>query len=483
MLPDKPSPFSLLTQGHPDRGSNFFEHVASLIAGVVYAITFRQVYWSYISVEWEFTGLIYRELGFFELAFIYVAIAIVSWFMPYRIDRPSVMIVWFLYAIVYVPTMAITMMIGLLPGVSYGPVLAAFSVGFILICRVTAQKEANTGDSSFRPGKTFVSTLVAIFLGMTAIIFVIFRDIMSFASIDDVYVQRFAAADMTGGASGYLRAYYGSVFAPLLIAIGITDRSRWPLAALGSSGFVMAYMIDASKISLAIPLLMIAFGIAIRWRKARLYHLTAGMAVICLGSALLTSSTRLVRFIADLVLLRTISIPAQTFAQYYDIFSQKGYTWWSNVTGLNLVIPPPAAFRLDQFWPVLGQIVGAEYYGFDSRVNLNANPFVGEGAAAAGWFGILIISIALAVFLRMLDRLSSRWDRQLVLVLMVPIGLTLTNVHLSTFLVSFGGLAWLMLFRFYKPTSSPISVFNDCNNDPLAFANATTSLRADEQRR
>lgn len=479
MQPTKPSPVSLLTQGHPNRGSDFFERLASLIAGVVYAITFRQVYWSYISLEWGYTGLIYRDLGFFELAFIYLAIGIVSWFIPHRIDRPSVMVLWFLYAIVYVPSMAITMMIGLLPGVSYVPALTAFSVGFIVICRVTAQDDPSTGDSDLRPGKAFVGTLVAIFLGMTAIIFVIFRNIMSFASIEDVYVQRFIAADMTGGVSGYMRAYYGSVFAPLLIAIGITDRSRWPLAALGTLGFVMAYMIDASKISLAIPLIMVSFGIALRWQKARLYHLTAGMALICLGSALLTNSTRLVRFIADLVLLRTISIPAQTFAQYYDIFSQKGYTWWSNVTGLNLIIPPPAAFRLDQFWPVLGQIVGAEYYGFDSRVNINANPFVGEGVAAAGWFGIIIISIALAVFLRMLDRLSSRWDRRLVLVLMVPIGLTLTNVHLSTFLVSFGGLAWLALFRFYEPTLRKTSIFNGSGDATLAFANATSSLRAD----
>lgn len=426
----------------------------SLVLGLIYTIMFRQVYWSYISLEWGYTGLIYRDLGFFELTFIYCSVAVVSWFVPVRIDRPSSVIIWFLYAIVYVPTMSITMMIGTLPARVYVPELVALSIGMIIICRTAAYVQKEAGPQEAQPGVMFVRLVLAAFLSVSIFIFFYFRDIMSFASIDDVYVQRFVAADMTGGVTGYIRAYYGSLILPMMIGMGICNRSRWGLAVLGALGFVMSYMVDASKVSLVIPLIMVISGIAFRYQGLRVYHLTAGLTIVCLISAALTSSTRLVRFVADLVLLRTISIPAQTFAQYFDVFYQKGYTWWSNVTGLNLVLPVPAAFRSDQFWPVLGQIVGAEYYGFASRVNLNANPFVGEGVAAAGWIGVIVISVAISVFLYALDRLSAGWDRLLVLVLMVPIGLTLTNVHLSTFLVSFGGLAWLVLFRFYKPSRS-----------------------------
>ncbi|UIJ44435.1 hypothetical protein LZK98_15380 [Sphingomonas cannabina] len=423
----------------------------NMIIGLVYLITFRQVYWSYISLEWGYTGLIYSDLNFYELSFIYLSVAIVSLFLPSKFNRPSSIIIWFMYAFLYVPTMAITMMIGAKGAGEYIPSLASFSIGFLLICHITNKSHVENPSDGFEPGYLLVSVIAILFALSTVVIWYVFNDIMTFAGIDDVYVQRFVAADRTVGVTGYLRTYYGSIFAPLLIAIGAARPSRWPLVILGILGMIMSYMVDASKISLVIPLAMLVTAAAFRWSGLKLYHFTAGMVMICLVSALLTSSTRFVRFLADLILLRSISIPAQTFAQYYDVFSVKGYTWWSNLSGLNLILPPPATFRLDQFWPVLGQIVGAEYYGFYSRVNLNANPFVGEGVAAASWFGVLVISIVLAFYLKFLDQLSAKWNRQLVLVLMVPVGLTLTNVHLSTFLVSFGGLAWLALFRFYGP--------------------------------
>lgn len=439
----------------PKAGVTSWTPVINVIAGLVYLAFFRQVYWSYISVEWGYTGLTYRELNFWEASFIYVSVGLVSWFLPGRVERASTVIIWFLYAIVYVPTLAITLMIGLLSTSAYLPSLTAFTAGMIIIC-VINRKDVPRTLAEGNPDNAFAGMVLTIFAIASAVIFYRYREIMTFASIDDVYVQRFIAADLTSGVSGYLRAYYGSFLAPLLIAIGIASRPRLWLIVPGALGFLMSYMIDASKISLVVPLVMVVAGLVFRWSNLRLYHMTGGMVVVCMVSAALTESTRAVRFIADLILLRTISIPAQTFAQYFDVFYNKGYTWWSNVTGLNLVIPPPRVFMSDQFWPVLGQMVGAEYYGFQSRVNLNANPFVGEGVAAAGWFGVLAISLAIAFFLRALDRSSIGWNRHLVLSLMVPIGLTLTNVHLSTFLVSFGGVAWLLLFRYYKPVSEGI---------------------------
>lgn len=430
--------------------SPIWSRLVNVALGLTYLLTFRWVYWSYISVEWGYTGLIFRDLTLLETAFMYVAVAVASWFIPLRFDKPSAVVIWFFYAIVYVPTIAITLMIGVSEPTVYMPALTALTVAMIVICEMTTGDVVAT-EGGFEPTGGFVQVLVLVFVLASAAIIYTFRDIMSFASIDDVYIQRFIAADMTSGVMGYVRAYYGSLLAPLLIATGAVKLSRWPLVAIGTFGFIISYMVDASKISLVVPIIMLISSHVFRSSRIRLYHFTGVLIVICLISAALTSSARFVRFVADLILLRTISIPAQTFVQYYDVFSTKGYTWWSNVTGLNLILPVPTAFRADQFWPVLGQIVGAEYYGFGSRVNLNANPFVGEGVAAASWFGILVIAVAIAIFLKVLDRFSLRWNRRLVLVAMVPIGLTLTNVHLSTFLVSFGGLAWLALLGLYRP--------------------------------
>lgn len=423
----------------------------NLFSGLLYAYIFRYVYSSYISVEWGYTGLIYDELERFQLFFIYGAIACVSWFVPIRIDRPSSVIIWFLYVIVYVPTMAITMMIGYQSADNYVIDLTALSVGMILICRIVSSQVGTESLSPITPGTALSQMLLATFVMSSLLIFFYYREILNFSGIEYVYVQRFVAADMTGGVMGYIRSYYGSFLLPLMIAAGICSKQRRGFVVLGTMGFFLSYMVDASKISLVIPAIMIIFGIAFSYRVWRFYHLTNGMIIVCVISAALTEYTRLVRFIADLVLLRTISIPAQTFAQYSDVFGARGYTWWSNITGLNMFLSAPDAFKNDPLWPVLGEIVGAEYYGYLNRVNLNANPFVGEGVAAGGWIGIIAISFALSIFLYVIDKFSSFWDRRFALVLMAPIGLTLTNVHLSTYLVSFGGLAWLLLFRFYRP--------------------------------
>ncbi|QPQ54428.1 hypothetical protein IC614_08720 [Allosphingosinicella flava] len=324
-------------------------------------------------------------------------------------------------------------------------------MGLIYISSVSNLTLPRERSRHFRADGNLATIVLFSFGLLSAGIYYAYSEILQFSSVDDVYTQRFAAADATSGVMGYVRAYHSYFFCPLMVAIGLCDRSKILFVPIGVAGFILSYMVDASKISLVIPLIMIGAGIIFRFKGIRTYHLTAGLSLLCVVATFFTQSVSFVRFVADLVLLRTIAIPAQTFAQYFDTFHFKGYTWWSNITGINAIVPPPAAFQQDRFWPVLGQIVGADYYGSDSRVNLNANPFVGEGIAAGGPIGVIVVSVAIAIFLRAIDRTSSTWNLRVLLVLMVPIGLMLTNVHLSTYMISFGGAAWLVLFRLARP--------------------------------
>jgi hypothetical protein len=145
----------------------------------------------------------------------------------------------------------------------------------------------------------------------------------------------------------------------------------------------------------------------------------------------------------DLVIVRSIAIPGQVFQLYSDFFGKMGHTWWSNVKGVNIIVPPPRAFASDSGWPNLGILIGREYFGINSRMNANAHLFAGEGEAAAGAFGVLVIGALLAIWLRALDRAAVGWNRLFVLLISAPMALCLTNAHLSTLLLSFGGLFWL----------------------------------------
>ena len=198
---------------------------------------------------------------------------------------------------------------------------------------------------------------------------------------------------------------------------------------------------------------MIAMYYALRYAQnvAKLFTVPilflAFLTLVCI----VLRSTEVGFALQSVFFTRGIAIPALTLVQYYDLFSTYGYTWWSNITGLSLILPAPPAFANDPSWPALGQIVGDHYYGAGTNLNANANPYSGEGLAAGGLVGLLVIGVIMAAFLRVYDLCVAGWDRLFVLLIAVPVGFALSNAHLSTVMVSFGLAAWLLIFAFYKP--------------------------------
>jgi hypothetical protein len=100
-------------------------------------------------------------------------------------------------------------------------------------------------------------------------------------------------------------------------------------------------------------------------------------------------------------------------------------------------------------------IVGDEYYGdVVSDVNANANAFAGEGVAAGGFIGLLVIGLLMMAWLRAVDVVASRWSLPLVTLVMLPVALCLTNVHLSTVILSFGGGFWILVLLWARPQAT-----------------------------
>lgn len=469
--PRTPGPFKLSSsptvQPHrasapaSSRGDSRFLVV---LAAVAYLAAFFWVYVEYLSVVWGYTGLLYRPLSSFQIAFIFSGVAIVAFCLPVRIRAPSSLIVWMLFTFVYMPTMAQTMMLGEKAPEQYMLALSAFTISMAvggLVSRRMVSLSDRLDDpfgASLVPSQAVIYGLLIVFAATTLALIYVYGSIMNFANItssEDVYATRFAASDITGGVLGYVRAYYNYVLTPAIMAIGlIIGRFRW-FIVLSLVGFIVSYMIDASKISLIIPLAIIGVSAILRYGGGAVAAMTAAMATGTLLFGILAKGASSLSFFADLILFRSIAIPGQQLAQYYDLFSSRGYTFWSNVRGISLFVPPPASFASDPRWPVLGQIVGEEFYGFSSRTNSNANAFAGEGVAAAGPVGVLVIGIAMAIYLRILDRAAIGWDRRLVLYALVPVGFALTNVHLSTTLVSFGGAFWVAFLMFLRPQQTP----------------------------
>lgn len=436
------------------RGAVWDSRPLHAFIGLAYLLCYWWVYTNYLSVVWSYAGLIYRPLSAWQLAFATLSVAAVAFALPTRLRTPSSLILWLLFAFVFVPTIAQTFMLGERESGTYMLALLAFTAGMLVICWVTQRPAAASAIPTSPPGQDLAYGLV-IALGVIGLaLVVIYRDILTLANItnsDDVYAARFAAADVTSGLLGYVRTYFSYVIVPGVLAVGLAvPRLRWMIAP-SLAGFLVSYAIDGSKVSLIIPLAAGAVYVVMRWARSSVLVMTGGIGFLTFAAGLLVGHSPLLRFVSDLILFRSIAIPGQQFALYYDLFAARGFTWWSNVRGISLIVPPPAGFASDPRWPVLGQIVGEEYYGISSQTNSNANPFAGEGVAAAGPIGVVVIAIVLAVYLRVLDRAALGWQRGFAILVVVPLGLALTNVHLSTMLLSYGGAAWVLAFTFLRP--------------------------------
>ena len=415
---------------------------------------FMQIYENYISLVWGYLGMRYRDYQLWEIVFIFFQIAIVAAILPTHLSRPSAIVVWIMYTFVFIPTMVITPLVGMHESMHYVPMLLLLSVIFIGMGVVSQWRlpQRVEGTGLFRPEVDFV--FLGSWIASSLILLITFHEILSLSSVDDIYFQRALAKGLSGGAINYVQTYYTYVLSPAVLAIGLLKR-KLIYVGCGFSGFLVTYMIDAQKLSLIVPVVMIAIWLAYRYRQTSLALFTGGLASLVGICAGLTSHTALTGLIINVLIFRAIAVPGQMLTQYYDLFSARGFTWWSNIRGISLFVPRPDAFESDRYWPSLGMIVGDEYYGhMVADVNANANPFAGEGVAAGGVIGLFVVGVFIIAWLRVVDVAASRWSLPFVTLVMLPVALCLSNVHLSTVILSFGGGFWILMLLLTRPQAA-----------------------------
>jgi len=174
------------------------------------------------------------------------------------------------------------------------------------------------------------------------------------------------------------------------------------------------------------------------------------------GVLLLTSSlyhkSAVSAFTSLYLTFRTIGIPGLAMSQYARVFEAEGYTWGSHIKGLSALLPTPQAYANDPGWPSLGYIVADRIYK-SPETNLNASLYAGDGIASAGLPGIVLVSIMLGIWLRILNSIVPPTWEHVSIILLFPVALALTNAPLSTTFVSFGGAFWTVFFFYVQKYS------------------------------
>ena len=414
-----------------------------LLAVACYVLLFLFNYQDWLSPTFGYFGFTYTSLSpaFYTLAW---ALCLVPCFwMPLDLSRPSMLIYWILYLLVYIPTMFIPYMVRLMPPEDVTWLVLTLALGYFLtgLCyRVPL--------IPFRRFKTSPRLFWACFTGaallMVLTMLVLFRGKMKLVSIEDVYGQRAEAkAIMKDSSVGYIVMLLQGMVAPVLLSLGLVKK-RYTLFGAGVVIQILVYACTASKAAMASIVFSVVFYFLMRGRERGFglniaWSMAAMMAFLLIANQNKAATTTGFIFkLSSLLLMRTVGTPGLLAAQYQAFFANHPFTYYSHVNGISLLFTYP-------YSQPLGVTVGSYFTG-NVDLNANASMWFTDGVAACGLPGILIVSMLASMTFWVVDSAAQRQSVTFAALTLVFAGMDLANVSLFTTLVSGGLLSLTILF-------------------------------------
>lgn len=368
-----------------------------LIAGAaLFAAVFHVAFARYLTTTWEYYGFAYRNRGLNAALMAYVLALIPSLWMPTRSQRPSMIIAWTLYYLVYVPSMfCVPMVAPRLDAVV--PLLASLLVGMMIIALSYRLPLGRGRIGALRPVsyRSFV-TLTWLVAGALLIgTGWVFRETFSAPSLERMYEIRFAARLVQREASyvSYFTNWLSRAVLPLLLVVGLLKR-RALMVATVMGAYLVLFMTTAHKAYFIVPFVVAGTFFLVKWFPNR-YGL---VLMYGLNVALVLTFVSGSPFLRDLVFMRTMGWSGLASYIYYDFSQTHPLTWWSHVKGISWFIPYP-------YSETIPFVVGFEYWG-NPELSSNAHFWAMDGIAAAGTVGVVVISGVAAVLFRTIDRVA-----------------------------------------------------------------------------
>lgn len=417
------------------------------LCSIAFAGALNYAHANYLYPVHEFWGFPFYPLGEVEWIFLIAATAAASSVLPLRLNRPSALVLFVLYLLVYLPSITITLATKPEALNSYGYELAALVSGFVCVGVITRALASlpNRKLQKIRLGGSAQRFLFFGCLALLCFILLSFRDVISFVGLDDIYKQR-AAGRSRNLLEAYAQTYLAFVFSPAVFALGLL-RKNLTFLLLGLAGFALMFGVTAERTLFLFPFAMTGLYLVIRSRLTSIAlasRIILSLAAFVMVVIYFKDASQIFELLALYLVFRVVAVPGGMFWQYSDVFSSFGPTYWSNVTGINLIVDMPTVFANAPNWPQLGYLVAGEILKMES--NSNANFFAYDGIAAAGTVGILVACAALGAWLVVLDRVTRGTDPLFVLLITFPMAFSLTNGPISSLMLSFGGFFWIAFF-------------------------------------
>ncbi len=259
--------------------------------------------------------------------------------------------------------------------------------------------------------------------------------------LSDIYDLRAALleqATLQGSRVGlYALTLLSGAILPLVFANAC--RRRQPLVGgLALLSYIVLYGFAGNKASLVAVILLPLLAVTVRSRALSFafglplffsFALAGGIPVV----ALWPESIGIVYVAA--IHSRTFSVPALLIAQYAEFFRNNPTTLFSHASPGNLFVRYP-------FDDELPYVVGRYFYDFP--IGANAGLWAGDGIAALGLPGIIVVSAFAAAFFWLLDCAAVGVEGRIAVISLAYVAMTFTNISFFTTLGS-GGLLLVFL--------------------------------------
>lgn len=424
------------------------DRIYLILAALLYLAALYFSYDKYMSIYWEYFGFTYEAWDLADLIFATSLTLLGCILAPVSLNWASSLIVTLLFIVVYMPTVVVTLSLDVDGIYKYGELLVALGVGFGVINYSSRANVKFNWTRIYIPWVLFLSIMLIIWLCCVLVLVYYYSSSIRFVGFDDIYTQRFLARNTdVPVAIAYVKSLFINIVCAFFMSLGIVC-NKWRFFFLGASGCILMYMIVAAKFAFALPFAFLILGYMLKLKshyQRKTWFLVVMFGFFVIVSTVMVDLGYLWRLIASLLICRTLAIPGLMLSVYYDLFSIEGFTWWSHVKGFSLLVTAPDNFINDPIWPYLGLIIGDRVYG-NVNLNGNANFWAGDGVAAAGAVGILVISVLVAIWLRFLNESSRHWNSKFVILSILPFAVSLTNMNFFTSILSFGGIIWMAFF-------------------------------------
>jgi hypothetical protein len=380
-----------------------------LLAGLfaVFILLYRRIYilWL-VPVFWSMNFTYHPPRPGYESLAWALALLPTLW-LPLSLRRPSQLIYWSIYVIVFIPSMFVPMYMALMNPRDIRTLMLVLTASFLVagIGYLLPLPRIQLKPLSPR----FFWTLLYAGVAIADIwIIAVFHSDMRLVSLGQFYDVRLRSRDvLSGSLVGYAMLPMAATINPLLVARGLLSRKLMPFL-IGAAGEVLIMACQATKSAAFSTVAVILVYYLVRYGGRRFAISMAAGAVSLLGvlTAIASVASYAGSAMANLALAvifeRLFATPGMLSAEYYQFFSVNRLTYFSHVKGISAFVTYPYA------QPLGFEI--ANYYNGNPILNANAHFWMTDGMAALGLPGIVLISFVLAGVLWVLDASLARHD-------------------------------------------------------------------------